>query len=70
MKRTLSKEEEFDILKLVMDKILLLAVAVIGFGLYQMVYTDVWYGVTIIASGAILSLLVMYMLVREYEYGE
>jgi hypothetical protein len=71
MKRTLTKDQEFDILKIVLDKLMLLGVIIIGYGLYTMVEVrGTWYGLAIIASGAILILLFMLLLVLEFEYAE
>ncbi|MBN1376814.1 hypothetical protein JW949_00590 [Candidatus Woesearchaeota archaeon] len=71
MKRRLTKKEEFDIMKLVLDKFLLLGVFIMGYGFWKMVeytYTDLWMGLLILISGAIVLVIFMMLLVREYEF--
>ena len=38
-KRALTKSEEFDILKIVADKFILLAVFILGLGLYRIIFS-------------------------------
>jgi hypothetical protein len=68
MKKRLSPSEEFDIMKLVLDKFLWLGTAIMGFGIYQ-IFTghSFQYGITIIVSGAIVLLLFLLLIVKEYE---
>ncbi len=72
MPKKLSPEQEFDILKIVLDKVMWLGLAIIAYGLYQMVSYPgtVWYGVSLILGGSILIVIFMMMLVREYEHME
>jgi len=69
-KRALSKQEEFDILKIVSNKFLLFAIFVLGLGFYRMVSAigNFGYNVIIIVSGIILLILFISLLIREYEY--
>ena len=69
MKRHLTKSEEFDIMKLVLDKFLWLGVIIIAYGFWLMIAgTSVGWGFTILIAGAILLMLFAYLLIREYEF--
>jgi len=70
MKKNLTKQEEFDIMKLVLDKFLWLSIFILGFGFWRMVsYPEtLGYSFLIVLSGAILLILFMVMIVREYKY--
>ncbi|HLC51753.1 MAG TPA: hypothetical protein VJI98_00745 [Candidatus Nanoarchaeia archaeon] len=68
MKRRLSKEQEFEVMKLVLDKFLWLGFIVMGWGMYQSLsqssfLSGIWYMV----AGAILLLLFVLIIVKEYE---
>jgi len=66
-KRRLTHTEEFDILKLVLDKFLWLGFIIMGFGLYNIFEGDFPGGITWIVSGAIVLILFMIIIVKEYE---
>ena len=72
MKRTLTRQEEFDILKLVLDKFLWLGVIVMAYGFYRIVslQENFWYGLTILGVGAVLLLLFVWVLMKEYHYAK
>ncbi|MBW2979815.1 hypothetical protein KY360_00180 [Candidatus Woesearchaeota archaeon] len=67
MKKRLTAQQEFDIMKLVLDKFLLLGFIIMAYGLYQMFQTGILRGLTWIISGAIVLVLFMVLIVREYE---
>ncbi len=69
-KRALSKIEEFDILKIVADKFILLAVFILGIGLYRIIFAlgSIGYNILVIIAGVILLLLFIALFVKEYEY--
>lgn len=67
MKKRLSEQQEFEIMKLVLDKFLWLGFIVMGFGVYQMFSTSIPAGLTWIITGAILLILFMILIVKEYE---
>lgn len=69
-KRHLTRQEEFDILKLILDKFLWMGVLIMGYGMWRMVSfsTDIWYGLSVMLGGAILLLIFMAVLVREYNF--
>ncbi|MEM4637796.1 MAG: hypothetical protein QXK76_02090 [Candidatus Woesearchaeota archaeon] len=70
MKKHLTRQEEFDILKIVIDKFLLLGVFLLGYGLYRIIeYTQEFtIGLTIIIGGVLLLIILTIILVREYEF--
>ena len=70
MKRVITKQEEFEILKLVLDKCLWLGMLIMAYGFYRIVSLNenFWYGFSILVSGALLLLLFMWMLMKEYDY--
>ena len=66
-KKRLTREEEFQIMKLVLDKFLWLGFGVMVFGLYKMVTSDITSGIAWMITGAIVLVLLMVIIVREYE---
>lgn len=67
MKKRLTQHEEFEIMKLVLDKFLLLGFAVMGFGLFAMYKQGFAQGMIITITGAIILVLFMAIIIREYE---
>ncbi len=70
-KRKMTEGQEFEIMKLVLDKFLWLGFIVMGFGMYSSLSTGsfkagVWY----LLAGAILLLLFLWIIVKEYELIE
>jgi hypothetical protein len=67
-KQRLTQAEEFEILKLVLDKFLWLGIGIMGYGFYSLL-TGVYLqeGLYFLIAGAIVLLLFMWLLVREYE---
>jgi len=67
-KKHLTREEEFDILKLVLDKFLWIGVIVMVFGVYRLLTTTkVWENLFVLAAGIVIMLLFSWLLVREYN---
>jgi len=67
-KKRLSEAQEFEVMKLVLDKFLWLGFLVVGWGGYKMGSTGVllpglWY----IIVGAVLLLLFVWIIVKEFE---
>lgn len=71
MKRTITKQEEFEILKLVLDKFLWLGVFIMAYGFYRIVAVSesFWQGFSILVVGAIVLLLFVWILIKEYNYA-
>ena len=71
MKKKLTRQEEFEILKLVLDKFLWVGFLIMLYGLYRtMGGTTLATGLWIMAGGAVILLLLMTLLVREYEIAK
>jgi len=70
MKRHLTRAEEFDILKLVLDKFLLLAVFLLSLGLYNIIAatTNMAMGLAVLLGGVVLLIILTVILVKEYEF--
>ncbi len=67
-KKRLTSDQEFQILKLVLDKFLWLGFIVMGWGMYQSlsqvtILAGLWYMI----AGAVLLLLFVIVIVKEYE---
>lgn len=67
MKRRLSEQQEFEIMKLVLDKFLWLGFIIMAFGLYNIFYKGFQEGMVWIISGAIILLIFTWLIVKEYE---
>jgi hypothetical protein len=69
-KKHLSKDEEFQIMKLVMDKFLWLGVILVVFGFWKMIDLTVnfWFGFFILLAGVLLMMLFTMILVKEYNF--
>ena len=67
MKRRLSEQQEFEIMKLVLDKFLWLGFGVMAYGLYQMYYDAIPVGLMFMIVGAVILLLFTWIIVKQYE---
>lgn len=70
MKRIITKQEEFEILKLVLDKFLWLGVIIMAYGFYRIISLseNFWYGFSVLVAGALLLILLIWILIKEYDY--
>lgn len=70
MKKHMTNEQEFDILKMVMDKFLWVGTLIMIFGFYNMIARvgDFWYGFAALVAGAIVMFLFTWILVKEYHH--
>jgi hypothetical protein len=66
-KKRLTPSEEFDIMKLVLDKFLWIGIAIIAFGLYKSFTEGLTSGIVWMLTGIVVLVLFMVMIVREYE---
>ncbi len=67
-KKRLSEAQEFEIMKLVLDKFLWLGFIVMGWGMYlSLTAENMLAGVWHMIAGAVLLLLFLIMIVKEYE---
>ena len=64
----MTEEQEFEIMKLVLDKFLWLGFIVMGWGMYQSLsQASIMAGIWYLISGAVLLLLFLIIIVKEYE---
>lgn len=70
MKKHLTRQEEFDILKIVIDKFLLLGVLLLAYGLFVIINNNTQFavGLSILIGGVILMIILCIIFVREYEF--
>lgn len=67
-KKRLSEAQEFEILKLVLDKFLWLGFIVMGWGMYLSITAEsLLEGVWHMIAGAVLLLIFLVLIVKEYE---
>ena len=66
-KRRLAGHEEFEIMKLVLDKFLWLGTALLGWGLYVSISADFKDGIWYILTGAIVMLVFAWVIIKEFE---
>ena len=67
-KKQMTEEQEFQVMKLVLDKFLWLGFVVMGWGMYQSLsQASVMAGIWYMIAGAILLLLFLIIIVKEYE---
>jgi hypothetical protein len=67
MKKRLSQAEEFEIMKLVLDKFLWLGFGILAFALYSILNENMLGGVIMLVVGIVVLVLFMALIVREYE---
>ena len=70
MKKHLTRQEEFDVLKIVLDKFLLLGIFLLAYGLYKIIEssTSILLGLSVMLGGVVLLIILAILLVREYEF--
>lgn len=68
IKRRMTEQQEFEIMKIVLDKFLWLGFGVMGWGAFTMLRDAVVTpGIWFIAAGAVLLVLFVWIIVHEYE---
>ncbi|MCB9362762.1 hypothetical protein H6504_04960 [Candidatus Woesearchaeota archaeon] len=68
MKKRLTQSEEFEIMKMVMDKFLWLGTVIMGYGLFKMfTESDIANGIYFLVTGVIVLVLFVIIMVKEYE---
>ena len=68
MKKRLTQAQEFDIMKLVLDKFLWVATIIAGFGFWKLYSGEFTEGIYIVLAGAIVFVLFMILIIKEYEF--
>jgi uncharacterized integral membrane protein len=67
-KKRMTEDQEFQIMKLVLDKFLWLGFIIMGWGMYQSLsQSTIMAGLWYMIAGAIILLLFMILIVKEYE---
>jgi hypothetical protein len=66
-KHRLSSSEEFEVMKLVLDKFLWLGIAFVGWGLFTVMTSDFTSGMYFIITGAIIFIIFAAFVVKEFE---
>ena len=68
LKKRLTQQQEFEIMKLVLDKFLWVAMVIIGYGVYLGVILEEWgNGLAWGIAGVVVLILFLIMIVKEYE---
>ena len=67
MKRRLTQDQEFQIMKLVLDKFLWIGLGIMLFGFFQFVQGEISTAVSWIVAGAIVLILFIVLILRHYE---
>lgn len=67
MKRRLSEQQEFEVLKMVLDKFLWLGLGIMAYGLYLMANASTQIGLSWMIAGAVILLIFTWIIVRQYE---
>jgi predicted cobalt transporter CbtA len=69
MKKRLTEQQEFEIMKLVLDKFLWLGFGIMAYGLYRMVSAEgTWQnGLLWMIIGSVVLVIFMILIVKEYE---
>jgi len=66
-KKKMTAQQEFEIMKLVLDKFLWLGFIVMGWGMYKSLTETLLSGIWYMIAGAILLIIFMIVIVKEYE---
>ncbi|MBI5065711.1 hypothetical protein HZA97_05740 [Candidatus Woesearchaeota archaeon] len=66
-KRRLTETEEFELMKIVLDKFLWLGVLLSGFGLYQLALENSLLGASFLLAGFVLMFLFSWFIKKEFE---
>ncbi len=72
MKKKLTRQEEFELMKLIMDKFLWVGIIIALYGLYRVINSvgSFGYNMIIIVIGSLIMALFTILLVREFEYAK
>ncbi|MFT4311910.1 MAG: hypothetical protein ACMXYF_01645 [Candidatus Woesearchaeota archaeon] len=70
MKKRLTQHEEFELFKVVFDKLLLVGLVILGLGFYKLTVDPsylAWQGLGFLISGFVILALLIFLLIREFE---
>ena len=68
LKRRLSEKEEFEVMKLVLDKFLWVGTAIMGWGLFKAIEGTFADGIWFMIGGAIMFILFAWFVIKEFEF--
>ena len=69
VRRPLTEHEEFEIMKIVLDKFLWLGTALLGWGLYTSIESTFQQGLYYMVAGAVIMGLFGWIIVKEFEFS-
>ena len=67
MKKRMTEQQEFDIMKLVLDKFLWLGFGIMAFGLYKMLTVTISEGIYYVIAGIVVLVVLLLIVIKEYE---
>ena len=67
MKKRLSEQQEFEIMKMVLDKFLWIGFGIMAYGMYLMYTATIPLGLSWMIAGAVILLIFTWVIVKEYE---
>ena len=67
MKKRLSQDQEFQVMKLVLDKFLWIGLGVVLFGFYQLVQAQIVEGISWIVTGSFVLVLFIILIIKHFE---
>lgn len=73
IKKRMTRQEEFEVMKMVLDKFLWFGMVILAFGFYKIIFSrpqDLWFSLSVLVAGAILLVLFMILVLRHYEYSK
>lgn len=71
-KKRLTRQEEFELMKLILDKFLWTGIIIMLFGIYRIIFGlgALGYNIIVVVVGAVIMVLFNWLLVREFEYAK
>lgn len=66
-KRRLASHEEFEIMKLVLDKFLWLGTALLGYGIFLSIKEELQSGLWYVLAGTLLMIIFAWFIIKEFE---
>jgi hypothetical protein len=67
VKKRLTINQEFEIMKLVLDKFLWLGMGIMVFGLYKAISAGIQEGIYYLLAGVVLLIVFLWVIIKEYE---
>ncbi|MCD6589913.1 hypothetical protein J7K74_01875, partial [Candidatus Woesearchaeota archaeon] len=68
----LTRQEEFELMKVILDKFLWTGIIIMLFGIYRIIFGlgALGYNIIVVVVGAVIMVLFNWLLVREFEYAK